>query len=65
MSFSTQHRHNAMLSLLPLFFLALAEAEAGHYLIWLPTLSKSVKIGVVEVGLALGNNNNSVTCIQF
>ena len=42
-----------MLILLPLLLLTLA--QAGHYLIWLPTLSKSVKIGVVEVGLALGS----------
>ena len=53
-------KHKAiMLIFLPLFFLTFA--EASHYLIWLPTLSKSVKIGVVEVGHALGNERQFKT----
>ena len=38
--------------------------EAGHYMVWLPLSSKSVKIGVMEVGYELARRGHQVTLIS-
>ena len=37
--------------------------NAGHYLIWLPTMSKSVKIGFMDVGHELAKRGHEVTVV--
>ena len=38
--------------------------QAGHYLIWLPMCSKSVKIGVMEAGYELARRGHEVTVVS-
>ena len=37
--------------------------NAGHYLIWLPTMSRSVKIGFMDVGQELARRGHEVTVV--
>ena len=50
-----------------LFLLVLCLSQmtgAGHYLIWIPMSSKSVKIGVMEVGYELARRGHEVTVVS-
>ena len=38
-------------------------SNAGHYLVWLPSLSKSVKIGVMEVANELARRGHQITVV--
>jgi len=38
--------------------------SAGHFLIWIPMASKSVKIGVMEVGFELARRGHQVTVVS-
>ena len=53
-----------MLLQMMLLLLLSEMTEAGHYLIWLPFCSKSVKIGVMEVGYELASRGHEVTVVS-
>ena len=55
-----------MLVLMGVFLLLIMVqmASAGHFLIWIPMGSESVKIGVMEAGNELGRRGHEVTLVS-
>ena len=53
-----------LLKWLLLLFSMIKMTCAGHFLIWIPMASKSVKIGVMEVGYELARRGHEVTVVS-